>query len=160
MASITTMAQDIPVRPGASAALYASWPPLQRGVVQKVRAVLSGRPWHFAQGHASAQWQKSLPDEFTRLPGFFPPSLWQTLARLYYTVPDPNLSERIHVPIQGRPAQLLQWSHTFLFLPKAKILCPSERLPEPFADASTDSVVISTAGVCSTPVPGNRRTVG
>ena len=159
MTTITTMVQDISVRLGA--ALYTPWQNRQRRIAANVRAVLSyGRPWHFVQGHACAQRQKSLSAEFTRLPGFFPSSLWQTHARLDYTVRDSNLSERIHVPIQGRPAQLLQWSHTFLFLPIVKILCPSERLPEPFADASTDSVVISTAGVCSTLVLGISHTVG
>ena len=49
---------------------------------------------------------------------------------------------------------------THIFLPIAKILCPSERLPEPFADASTESVVVSTVGMCSKPAPGGRRTVG
>ena len=226
MNQITTVIFGVLVRSDAGAALHILWQNLQRSVAENVKAVLSyGRLQHSALILAFDQWQKSLPDDvqFSQLPGFFPPSLWQTHAQLYYTVRDQGLLERIYVQIfsaipnrrnplsdseqvaefshwdeparlrrvftcvvrnrpqpaldgslndmpvitdypvhnvkQDRPAQLSQWSHTFLFLPIAKILCPSERLPEPFADASTDSVVISTAGVCNSPALGNSRTV-
>lgn len=58
------------------------------------------------------QWQETLPAdvEFIRTPGFFGPNLWQTHARLYYTVRNMGLEEKVHAgifsEIQNRRNQL------------------------------------------------------
>ena len=37
--------------------------------------------------------------KFIRMPGFFSPNLWQTHARLYYTVLSMGLEEKVHAGI-------------------------------------------------------------
>lgn len=60
-----------------------------------------GCPHCYALEPKIEQWQKTLPSdvEFTRSPGFFGPDLWQTHARLYYTVANMGLAGKVHAGI-------------------------------------------------------------
>lgn len=80
--------------------------------VEVVSIFWYGCPHCYALEPKIEQWQKTLPTdvEFTRTPGFFGPNLWQTHARLYYTVRSMGLEQKVHAgifsEIQNRRNQL------------------------------------------------------
>lgn len=80
--------------------------------VEVVSIFWYGCPHCYALEPKIEQWQKTLPAdvEFIRTPGFFGPNLWQTHARLYYTVRNMGLEEKVHAgifsEIQNRRNQL------------------------------------------------------
>lgn len=80
--------------------------------VEVVSIFWYGCPHCYALEPKIEQWQKSLSSdvEFIRTPGFFGPNLWQTHARLYYTVRNMGLEEKVHAgifrEIQNRRNQL------------------------------------------------------
>ncbi|USE36885.1 thiol:disulfide interchange protein DsbA/DsbL [Endozoicomonas sp. SCSIO W0465] len=69
--------------------------------VEVVSIFWYGCPHCYALEPKLEQWQKTLPAnvEFIRTPGFFGPNLWQTHARLYYTVRNMGLEEQAHTAI-------------------------------------------------------------
>lgn len=80
--------------------------------VEVVSIFWYGCPHCYALEPKIEQWQQTLPAdvEFIRTPGFFGPNLWQTHARLYYTVRNLGLEEKVHAgifsEIQNRRNQL------------------------------------------------------
>ncbi|WP_422444276.1 MULTISPECIES: thiol:disulfide interchange protein DsbA/DsbL [unclassified Endozoicomonas] len=80
--------------------------------VEVVSIFWYGCPHCYALEPRIEQWQQTLPGdvEFIRTPGFFGPNLWQTHARLYYTVRNLGLEEQVHAgifsEIQNRRNQL------------------------------------------------------
>ncbi|MFK0569731.1 thiol:disulfide interchange protein DsbA/DsbL [Endozoicomonas sp.] len=69
--------------------------------VEVVSVFWYGCPHCYALEPKIEQWQKTLSSnvEFIRTPGFFGPNLWQTHARLYYTVRNMGLEEKVHAGI-------------------------------------------------------------
>ena len=60
-----------------------------------------GCPHCYALEPHIEQWQHTLSAdvEFIRRPGFFAPNLWQTHARLYYTIRNMGLEQQVHAGI-------------------------------------------------------------
>ena len=82
------------------------------GKVEVVSIFWYGCPHCYALEPKIELWQQTLPGdvEFIRTPGFFGPNLWQTHARLYYTVRSMGLEDKVHggifSEIQNRRNQL------------------------------------------------------
>ncbi|WP_095210240.1 thiol:disulfide interchange protein DsbA/DsbL [Endozoicomonas ascidiicola] len=69
--------------------------------VEVVSVFWYGCPHCYALEPQLDRWKPTLPGDvkFIRTPGFFSPNLWQTHARLYYTVRSMGIEDKVHAGI-------------------------------------------------------------